>query len=129
MQRILVIDDQPHVRSTIAIALQAKGFHVVAVDNGAAGIKEFEESKFDLAIVDIFMPGLDGTKVIKTLHDRAPGLPIVAISGVPLKSSGRTALDFISMVPELSKVVCLQKPFRPGDLLHAMEQAMGERAA
>jgi len=49
-----------------------------------------------------------------------PGLPVIAISGM-------TALDFLSETPELSDVVCLQKPFRPLDLMRAIEAARGSR--
>jgi CheY-like chemotaxis protein len=127
--RVLVIDDQAHVRATISLALQAKGFQVTGAENGADGLQLFDKSPFDLAIVDIFMPGMDGAKIIKMLRDRNPGLPIVAISGVPLKASGRSALDFIAMSPQLSDVVCLQKPFRPAQLLESIQQAMGVQAA
>jgi CheY-like chemotaxis protein len=123
--RVLVIDDQPHVRATISLALQAKGFQVVGAEDGAEGLNQFGASHFDLAIVDIFMPGMDGAKIIKMLRERTPGLPIVAISGVALKASGRSALDFISMSPQLSDVVCLQKPFRSPQLLEAIQQALG----
>jgi hypothetical protein len=46
-----------------------------------------------------------------------------------LKASGRSALDFIAMSPQLSDVVCLQKPFRPAQLLESIQQAMGVQAA
>jgi CheY-like chemotaxis protein len=127
--RVLVIDDQAHVRATISLGLQAKGFQVTAAENGTDGLQLFDKSPFDLAIVDIFMPGMDGAKIIKMLRERAPGLPIIAISGVPLKASGRSALDFIAMSPQLSDVVCLQKPFRPAGLMEAIQQAMAARAA
>jgi len=129
LTRVLVIDDQPHVRATISLALQAKGFQVVGAEGGAEGLKEFDGSHFDLAIVDIFMPGMDGAKIIKMLRERAPALPIVAISGVALKASGKTALDFITMSPQLANVVCLQKPFRTPALLEAIRQAMAGIAA
>jgi CheY-like chemotaxis protein len=129
MPRILVIDDQPYVRATISLTLQAKGFEVVAAESGALGLKEFEESQFDVVIVDIFMPELDGAKIIKILRARSAQQPIVAISGVLLKASGRTALDFLSMAPGITNVVCLQKPFRPAELLQAIQQALSARAA
>ena len=50
------------------------------------------------------------------MRERVPDLPVVAISGM-------TALDFLSESPELSDVVCLQKPFRPNDLMRAIEAA------
>jgi CheY-like chemotaxis protein len=129
MPRILVIDDQAHVRATLILALQAKGFEVAGADGGAAGLKLFDESRFDVAVVDIFMPDMDGAKLIKMLRERSPDIPIVAISGVPLKASGRTALDFIAMSPQLGNVVCLQKPFRTPALLDAIQQAIGAAVA
>ncbi len=51
-----------------------------------------------------------------TIRERVPGFPIVAISGM-------TALDFIGEAPGLADVVCLQKPFRPNDLLQALQKA------
>jgi DNA-binding response OmpR family regulator len=117
MPRILLMDDQPDVRAVVALALRVKGFDVVGFESGAAGLAAFDESPFDLAIVDIFLGGMNGADVIRLLRQRAPKLPIVAISGV-------TALDFLSASPELSDVVCLQKPFRPTDLLSAIQTAM-----
>ncbi len=52
------------------------------------------------------------------LRERVPGLPIVAISGM-------TTLDFVTGSPELADVVCLQKPFRPNELVRAIEAACG----
>ena len=127
LARVLVIDDQPEVRKTISLMLQTKGFEVEAVESGHAGVRKFESSHFDLAIVDIFMPGMDGAKLIKMLRMRAPNLPIVAISGVLLKASGRTALDFLAMSPNLDNIVCLQKPFRPPQLMNAISQAMSSQ--
>ena len=127
MVRVLIIDDQAHVRAAISLTLQAKGYETVGANSGATGLREFDHSKFDLAIIDIYMPGIDGVKVIKMLRQRAADLPIVAISGVLLKDA-TTALDFFPIVPALSNVVCLTKPFRPTELLQAIQQALGTRA-
>jgi CheY-like chemotaxis protein len=124
MPRVLVIDDQAHVRATLLITLRAIGFEVVGVDNGITGLQEFQTDHFDLAIVDLYMPGIDGVKLIKTMREHAPHFPIIAISGVMLGDSQRTALDFFSDLPSLSKIVCLKKPFRPPELLKAVEAAM-----
>ena len=74
----------------------------------------FEQSRFDLAIVDIFLQGVCGSDLITALRERVPDLAVVAISGM-------TSLDF------LSDVVRLQKPFRPADLMRAIEAARGSR--
>jgi DNA-binding response OmpR family regulator len=63
---ILVVDDKDDVRATIGMVLRLKGFEVVGAESGKVGIKEFENSKFNLVIVDIFLQGiLDGIEVIK----------------------------------------------------------------
>jgi DNA-binding response OmpR family regulator len=116
MPRILVIDDQADVRAMISIVLRINHFEIVEAASGAAGWKEFENSRFDLVIVDIFLPGMNGFDVITMMRERIPDLPIVAISGM-------TTLDFLSASPELSNVVCLQKPFRPNELVGAIEAA------
>jgi DNA-binding response OmpR family regulator len=114
--RILVMDDQPDVRAVVTLALRIKGFDVVGVESAAEGLAAFAEAAFDVAIVDIFLGKANGVDVIRTLRERAPRLPIVAISGV-------TALDFLTDAPELAGVVCLQKPFRPKQLLEAIDAA------
>jgi CheY-like chemotaxis protein len=128
MPRFLLVDDQSHVRDAIVLALRAKNFEGIAVDNGSAALNAFDASHFDLAIVDIYMPGMDGVTLIKALRERNPKLPIVAISGVHLGTSGRTALSFLQMSPNLAGVTCLQKPFRTGELLQAIETAIGVAA-
>ena len=118
MSRILVIDDQADVRAMIGIVLRVHHFEIVEADSVEAGLKAFENASFDLAIVDIFLQGTNGFDLIRTMRERVPDLPVVAISGM-------TALDFLSGSPELSNVICLQKPFRPIELMRATEAARG----
>jgi DNA-binding response OmpR family regulator len=116
-----MIDDQPDIRTMVSIVLRVNHFDVVEAASAAAGLKEFEASKFDLAIVDIFLQGTNGFEVIMKMRERIPDFPIVAISGM-------TMLDFVNETPELSNVVCLQKPFRPADLVLAVEVATRPRS-
>ena len=116
MPRILVIDDQKDVRAMVSIVLRVNHFEVVEAESGAAGLKAFAEGVFDAAIVDIFLADTSGADVIAALRERCPGFPVVAVSGM-------TALDFIGQAPGLENVICLQKPFRPNDLLGAIQSA------
>jgi CheY-like chemotaxis protein len=118
MPRILVIDDQADVRAMIAIVLRVNHFEVVEAASAAAGLKEFENSAFDLAVVDIFLAEANGFDVIGTMRERIPDLPVVAVSGMAMP-------DFVAASPESSSVVSLQKPFRPGQLIRAVEIALG----
>ena len=129
MPRILVIDDQNPVRTAIVLALQARGFDVVAAASAQSGLAEFDQSEFDVAIADLFMPGIDGVSLIKALRKRNPRFPVIAMSGVLLGTSGRTALDQLPNIPGLADVICLQKPFGPNDLLQAVDAALAAGAA
>jgi DNA-binding NtrC family response regulator len=116
MPRVLVVDDQADVRAIIAIVLRVQHFEIVEAATASEGLQAFEDSQFDVAIVDIFLQGTSGVDVITAMRERTPDLPVVAISGM-------TALDFVVDSPELSNVVCLRKPFRPNELLRAIEEA------
>ena len=116
MPRVLIVDDQKDVRAMVAIVLRVNHYDVVEAESGAAGLKAFGEESFDAAIVDIFLADTSGVDVMATIRERAPGFPIVAVSGM-------TALDFIGEAPGLADVICLQKPFRPNDLLQALRKA------
>ncbi len=116
MPRVLVVDDQAEVRAIIAIVLRVQRFEIIEAASASEGLKAFEDSRFDVAIVDIFLQGTSGVDVITAMRERTPDLPVVAISGM-------TTLDFVSGSPELSNVVCLHKPFRPNELLRAIEEA------
>lgn len=128
MARVLVVDDQPHVRATIVVGLKLLGFEVVAVESGRLGLKALEDSSFDLAMVDIYMPEMDGVQIMKAVRERAPNLPIIAMSGAMFRTSGRSVLDVLPMVPGLSGITYLQKPFRSKELLHAVQHATGVAA-
>lgn len=100
----------------VGIVLRVNQYDVVEAESGAAGLKAFGENAFDAAIVDIFLTDTSGVDLMATFRERVPGFPIVAVSGM-------TALDFMSEAPGLAGVVCLQKPFRPNDLLQALRNA------
>lgn len=121
MSRVLIIDDQKDVRAMVAIVLRVNHYEVAEADSGAAGLKAFAEGPFDAAIVDIFLGDISGVDVIAALREHAPGLPVVAVSGM-------TALDFMEESPHLANVICLQKPFRPNDLLQALRKAQAAPA-
>jgi DNA-binding response OmpR family regulator len=72
LARVLVIDDQPDVRTMVSIVLRINRFEVVEAPNGTAGLDEFEGSKFDLAIVDIFLQGTNGLDVIRKCANAFP---------------------------------------------------------
>ncbi len=120
MPRILVIDDDKSVRTAIKTLLEHEGYEVLVADDGRTGMDAFESTVFDLVIVDIFMPGMDGLETIKLFKRRAPLVPIVAISGFMFRDSSVPAPDFLAMATKLGAAYSLHKPFRPRELSEAV---------
>jgi CheY-like chemotaxis protein len=94
------------------LLLEQDGHEVSAASNGLKGLKTFETGNFDLLIVDIFMPGMDGLETMRIVHQQRPDLPIIVISGrrIPSGSSGEP--DFLAMATKLGAIRSLQKPFK-----------------
>ena len=61
---VLTIDDSMSIRETVKLALSAVGYRVMSADNGASGLKACRENQFDLIIVDLNMPVMDGITFI-----------------------------------------------------------------
>ena len=129
MSNILVIDDDPAVRLTIKLVLEREGHDVALAADGRAGMTAIKSGDVDLVIVDIFMPGMDGIETIREVRKHQPGLPAIVISGTSLGGPGLQAPDFLAMAVKLGAVRSLQKPFKPRDIITAVEQCLGEAAA
>src|SRR5713226_7555895 len=97
MTRILVVDDDVLTCAAIKAWLSARSFQVVTADGGAARLAELEDSAFDLMIVDSFMPHMSGFQSIREFHQRAPQIPLIAISGYVFAEQRVPAPDFLRM--------------------------------
>ena len=117
MASILVIDDDRAVLATIKILLERAAHAVEAVDNSRAGLQLLETQSFDLLVVDIFMPGMDGFETMRQVHLSRPDMPVIVISGQQFSLASEHAPDFLHMATRLGAVSSLQKPFKPSELL------------
>jgi len=91
MVRILVIEDESRIRSFLARALEAEGFSVDGADNGPDGLDRALRGVYDLVILDLLLPRLDGLSVLRELRRRSPDLPVVIVSArsdLPTKLRG-----------------------------------------
>jgi DNA-binding response OmpR family regulator len=127
MPRILVIDDDQSVRDAIEALLRHQDCVAVLADNGNIGSMTFEKSEFDVVMVDIFMPGMNGLETIKGFRERAPTVPIIAMSGFRFRNSMTPAPDFLGMAAKLGAAYCLRKPFGPQQLMAAINACLGEK--
>lgn len=126
MVRVLVVDDDPMVCMAIEVYLERHNFQVTVADGGEAGLRALEGSPFDLMIVDIFMPHMRGFESIRIFHERAPNVPLIAMSGYAFANINTPAPDFLRMALELGASRCLRKPFTPMALLAVIDECLSE---
>lgn len=126
MARILVIDDDPAVCKATTIMLEARGFEVVAVASGRAGLDAVKAGAFDAVIVDLFMPDMDGLETTRALHQYNAALPIIAVSGFMFRGRGRCPAmpNFHPMATEAGAAAAVYKPFRPAELYQVITDAI-----
>jgi len=110
--RILLLDDEPELRSALRDRLILEGYDVQTAPDGRRGLKLYQENPVDLVITDVLMPEMDGLEVIRVLCGiPAPPL-IIAMSG-----GGSRDLDFLVEATEFGATRTLSKPFRLDDLI------------
>ena len=109
---VLVVDDEEGVRNVVCEWLRRAGLEVVAASSGEDALTLFETRPFDLVLIDVLMPGLDGfdtVRVLKSRPERA-AIPVLFMSGFPERNrvlfAGQTgAVDFLSKPLDLKALV------------------------
>ncbi len=122
MSSILVVDDEPGVRSSIAGVLKDEGFDVDTVETGEACLEKANGAAYDVIVLDIWLPGLDGLTTLQRLRERQIDSQVVIISGHGnIESAVRAikmgAFDFIEKPLSLEKtVLVVRNALRQRDL-------------
>jgi DNA-binding response OmpR family regulator len=99
--RILVIEDEPRILGFIVRGLEGEGYSVDAARNGGEGLKRARRDHYDLVLLDLLLPGLDGMSVLHELNEARPELPVVIVSArsdlqTKLRGFGLGAADYLS---------------------------------
>ena len=113
---ILVIDDEPSVRSAVALVLGKASMRVLEAESAASALKIWEKQRnaVDLLLVDISMPEMTGPEFVHELFAGKAGVPVIFMSGL-----GRG--DVLEATIDVPHLTILQKPFAPRDLLQVIE--------
>jgi DNA-binding response OmpR family regulator len=118
--RILVVEDEPSLREGISDLLRGDGHTITAVGDGVAGVEMGTNELFDLVVLDLMLPRLDGIEVCRRLRAARPGLPILMLTARgseddKVRGLGEGADDYVT------------KPFSARELM-ARVRALGRRA-
>jgi DNA-binding response OmpR family regulator len=122
--RILVIDDDGCVGAAIQAILARRQCETVLASRAHAGIYAFQASGFDVVMVDLFMPGMNGLDTITRIRHKST-VPIIAMSGFRLRNSLDSDQDFLGMALLRGATTSLRKPFSPPQLVAAIDRSLG----
>ncbi len=81
---ILVIDDDQELRENLAEILESEGYKTLTTYNGLEGLSLLRESEVDLILLDLKIPGMPGTEVLKNIKRDHPAVKVVVITGRPM---------------------------------------------
>jgi DNA-binding NtrC family response regulator len=114
-ENILVVDDDAEVRKTLSSILFEEGYLVETVENGKEAIRASEKSRFEVALIDIKLPDMEGTELLHRLEEKQPHMVKIVITGFP------TLENAMKTVNEGADGYIL-KPFDAGELLVMIEE-------
>ena len=119
MARILIIDDDQHMRTACERVLSKAGHVVTCSEAGDVGLGEIKNGreKFDAVLLDQLMPGMSGMDVLDQIKIIAPNLPVIIITGSITE-------EFSSEIIQKGASACLPKPFNPEELRTAIKKAL-----
>jgi len=110
MPSILIVDDEPGVRSALGGVLRDEGYNVDAVDSGEACLERLGRRAFDVVVLDIWLPGIDGLATLARMRERQVDSQVVIISGhgnveSAVRAIKMGAFDFVEKPLSLEKTV------------------------
>lgn len=114
--RVLIVDDEEAFANNIAKLIAKRGYDIKAVYNGQSAIEALDEMDFDVIILDLKMPGLDGLATLKIIKGKKPGVEVIILTGHGSMDSG---IDGI----QLGAFDFIMKPVRFEDLYEKIRQA------
>jgi DNA-binding NtrC family response regulator len=115
--KILVVDDEEVVRLCLVRTFAGEHCNVEVVRNGNEALKLMGQRPFDVVLLDLRMPGMDGMAVLKTIKEKWPESEVIIITGYPAVESAKEAVT-------LGAYDYLAKPVGPDDVINAANGAM-----
>jgi CheY-like chemotaxis protein len=122
---ILVIDDSRAVSSALGVMLAHEELDVSVAHDGATGIAAFGSTAFDLIMVDMFMPGVDGAEIIKAIRSRNSTIPIIAMTGFAGRGLATGEDNVLARAIELGATCTLEKPLNRPETMRAVISCLG----
>ena len=118
---VLVVDDTKNIRALLTKCLEMEGYTVRTAEDGQSALAMIEKERFDLAFLDIKMPNLSGTEVLRHMREMGVNTPVIIITAY---ATIKNAVD----CTQLGAVAYLQKPFTAGKIKTVLGELLKDSA-
>jgi DNA-binding NtrC family response regulator len=118
--RILIADDEEIVIRSCLRILEGDEFQVEAVQDGREALRKIEENPYDVLILDIMMPNMDGLEVLRRVKETHPNVDVIMITGL-------SQIDTAVQAMKLGAFDYISKPFEPDELKLVVQRALERR--
>ena len=114
--KVLVIDDESVIRDACHLVLSEKGHTVDLKGNGKSGLRAIQSNIYDVVLLDMKLPDIDGMDILKAVQEEKSGLRMIVMTGYATMANAVAAM-------KLGAVDYLTKPFTDDELISALEKA------
>src|SRR5262245_42233813 len=135
MPRLLLVDDEPNILSTLRRALELEGYAVEVAGAGRIALERLRATAFDGALFDVAMPEMDGLALLRAVKESWPALPVIMMSGhatlsTAVEATKAGAVDFLEKPLTTDKVlITVQNALRLARLEREAEEARARARA
>lgn len=117
MHRILVVDDEQNLTFLLESILESKGYEVETANSGPEAIEKAQKKIFDICLLDIRMPGMNGVDVFMKMKEISPLTRVIMMTAYAVE-------DLIEVALNEGAYACVHKPFDIDDILRLVEEAL-----
>jgi DNA-binding response OmpR family regulator len=112
--RVLIVDDEPDILLMLRLTLEAEGFVTALAADGETALERLDQDRFDVMLLDVMMPVMDGWGVLERLQGRADAPVVIVVSA-------KTAPQDVARAMELGASEYVTKPFSVSDLTRLID--------
>ena len=115
--RILIVDDEEHIRKILTIMLSKRGYQIEVAANGSQALEKMGQSAFDAVISDVRMSGMDGLELLSTIKEQNPDQIVIIITAF-------SSVDTAILAMKQGAYDYISKPFKEDEILLVLEKAL-----
>lgn len=113
---VLVVDDNEDLLTTFSLILKRRGFHVETAENGASAVNKSREQQFDVTLMDIVMPGMNGVDAFRKIREMHPGATVIMMTAYSEE-------ELIQIARDEGAHCVVHKPIRIDQLIEIIKEA------